>query len=70
MGAPSGENHPGCTLTDDDVELIRQLYELGLQMEEAERRRRQLGYKGIAARFDCSPRRVREIVHYEGRLGL
>lgn len=68
MSVRSGEDHPNCTLTDEDVEFIRQLYEEGKEMEEAERRRRQLGYKGIAKRFECSPRVVRDIVHYRSRI--
>lgn len=70
MSVKTGEDHPNCKLTDEDVELIRQLYDEGLLMGRRERQRRQLGYKGIAARFECSARRVREIVHYRGRLGL
>lgn len=70
MGGKKGEEHHNCKLTDEDVELIRQLYEEGLELDDDERRRRQLGYKGIAARFECSARRVRDIVQYRGRLGI
>lgn len=68
MTVKSGEDHPNCTVSDEGVELIRQLYEYGLTLPEAERRRCGLGYKGIAKRFLCSPRVVRDIVHYRSRI--
>lgn len=75
-GTKHGEAHHNCRYPDEDVELIRQLYEAGLELSERERRRCQLGYKGIAARFECpcgcgrniSVRTVRDIVHYRCRL--
>ena len=70
MGRLHGENHPDAILSDEDVELIRQLYEEGQRMCLAERKRRKLGYRGIAARFECSCRTVRDIVHYRARLGV
>lgn len=77
MTAKTDENHC-CELTDEDVTLMRELYELGLTMDEEERRRRQLGYRGIAARWECAcgcgktppVRTVRDIVHYRSRLGV
>lgn len=68
MTVKSGEEHHGAKLTDDDVELIRQLYEHGLTLPEEERRRCGLGYKGIAARWECPPRTVRDIVQYKRRI--
>lgn len=48
-GKAKGENHPKATLTNEDVDLIRQLYP-------------NLSYSVIAEKFECSMWTVRNIV--------
>lgn len=55
-GVRVGEDHQRATLTDHDVELMRQLREEGL------------GYKRLAKMFDTSVRNVRDIVNYKRRV--
>jgi transcriptional regulator len=56
LGLRVGEDHQRATLTDHDVELMRQLREEGL------------GYKRLAKMFDTSVRNVRDIVNYKRRV--
>lgn len=56
-GVRVGEDHQRATLTDHDVELMRQLRE-----EEG------IGYKRLAQMFDTSVRNVRDIVNYKRRV--
>ncbi|CUJ71747.1 MULTISPECIES: hypothetical protein [Achromobacter] len=55
-GLRVGEDHQRATLTDHDVELMRQLREEGI------------GYKRLAKMFDTSVRNVRDIVNYKRRV--
>lgn len=55
-GLRVGEDHQRATLTDHDVELMRQLREEGI------------GYKRLAKIFDTSVRNVRDIVNYKRRV--
>ncbi|CUI38437.1 Uncharacterised protein [Achromobacter xylosoxidans] len=55
-GVRVGEDHQRATLTDHDVELMRQLREEGI------------GYKRLAKMFDTSVRNVRDIVNYKRRV--
>lgn len=58
----------GCDgLTDAEVDLLRQLYEEGLELTFEERHRRGLGYKGLAKKFEIPVRTVRCYVHYMRR---
>ncbi len=56
-GVRVGEDHQRATLTDHDVELMREL-------REAEG----IGYKRLAKMFDTSVRTVRDIVNYKRRI--
>jgi len=51
-----GEQHFRAKLTDDEVELMRQLYESS-----------PLGYERIASKFNCGASTVRDIVQYRTR---
>mgnify|MGYP000153069429 CR=1 FL=1 len=53
---PVGEAHPKAILTDDEVELIRVIYDEGF-----------LGYEAIAKGFGVSKGVVRNIVTYRRR---
>jgi len=55
-GSRVGEDHPRATLTDHDVELMRQMHE-----EEG------IGYKRLAKMFDTSVAQVRNICLYRQR---
>ncbi|KAJ8137845.1 hypothetical protein OY671_008942, partial [Metschnikowia pulcherrima] len=55
-GSRVGEDHQRATLTDHDVESMRQLREEGI------------GYKRSAKMFDTSVRNVRDIVNYKRRV--
>lgn len=54
-------------LTPHELDLLRDLFELGQQMSRSERRRRGLGYKGLAKKFEIPVRTVRCYVHYQRR---
>ena len=56
MPWPTGEDHHNAKLSNDDVELIRQLYESG-----------GIGYRKIAEKFECGESTVRDIVKYMTR---
>lgn len=56
--------------SDADVELIRDLYEAGLELPEAERRRRQLGYAGLGKRFGLHKSTIRWYVTFRRRLRI
>lgn len=49
-GARCGEAHPRARLSDEDIDLIRELHEAGV------------GYRTIAAKFETSKSTVRDIV--------
>lgn len=51
IGRRVGESHPRAKLTDREVEMIHQLHE-----------QHGLGYRRIAAKFECSWYTVRDIV--------
>lgn len=55
-GARVGEDHPRATLTDHDVELMRQMHE-----QEG------IGYKRLAKMFDTSVAQARNICLYRQR---
>ena len=55
IGLRVGEDHPRATLTDHDVELIRQLADGGML------------YRDIAEKFDISKFTVGRICRYERR---
>ena len=55
-------------LTPEELDWLRDLYELGQEMSRSERRRRGLGYKGLAAKFGIPVRTVRCYVHYQRRV--
>lgn len=56
-GVRVGEDHQRATLTDHDVELMRQLHEQD-----------GIGYKRLAKMFEVSVRNVRDIVNYKRRV--
>lgn len=51
-----GENHQRANLTDEEVEMMRDLYEEGV-----------LGYRALARAFRCSRNTVKCIVKYRRR---
>lgn len=55
----SGEDHPNCKLTDRDIELMRELYDVY-----------GIGYKKLAEKFECSPAHARDVVKYRTRLNV
>ena len=55
MPWPTGERHQKAQLSDQDVELMRQLREGGMT------------YREIAEKFECSLWTVRSIVTYASR---
>lgn len=55
MPWPTGERHQKARLSDQDVELMRQLREGGMT------------YREIAEKFECSLWTVRSIVTYQSR---
>ena len=55
MPWPTGERHQKARLSDQDVELMRQLREGGMT------------YREIAEKFECSLWTVRSIVTYASR---
>ncbi|CAB3648548.1 hypothetical protein CEY09_05385 [Achromobacter marplatensis] len=57
LGLRVGEDHHRATLTDHDVELMREIRET-----------EGLGYKRLAKMFDVSVAHVRNIVHYRVRV--
>lgn len=56
MSWPTGQNHHKTKLSDNDVELIRQLREEGLS------------YREIAEKFEASVWTVRDIADYRTRV--
>ena len=54
-------------LTDDEIDLLRDVYEAGLELPLRERVRRGLGYKGLAVKFGVPVRTVRDYVSYRRR---
>lgn len=55
-GHRRGEAHPRANLTDQDVELMRELHE-----------QHQLGYKRLALKFECSKETARDVCTYRTR---
>lgn len=55
-GKVCGENHPKTTLSDDDCELIRDLYATG-----------NFTYKILSEKFECSKSTIRDIIKYRTR---
>jgi len=53
-----GETHHNAKLSDDDVELIRQLHEKGMQCSE------------IAKKFYCARSTISDIANYKQRVGV
>lgn len=54
-------------LSDEDIDLLRDVYESGLFLPLAERQRCGLGYKGLAKKFEIPVRTVRSYLAYERR---
>ena len=54
-------------LTDDEIDLLRDVYEEGLKLPLVERQRLGLGYKGLAKKFDIPVRTARSYLTYDRR---
>jgi len=55
------------SLSDEDIDLLRDVYEEGLSLPLLERQRRGLGYKGLAKKFEIPVRTVRSYLAYTRR---
>lgn len=56
--------------SDEDIALIRQLYDEGQELDDKERRRRGLGYRGLAKKFGVPWETIRDWVKYRQRVFL